>query len=44
MGWWGDVKPNDIMEFIGKGRIVEQLELAEAVGSETMGFPDRLHC
>ena len=38
-----NVKTNDIMQFLHKLGIVGQFELPEAMGDETMGFPDRLH-
>ena len=39
-----DVKADDIVQFLGEGPVVRQLELTPAVRRKTVCFPDRLHC
>jgi hypothetical protein len=39
-----DIQPDDIVQLLGKRRIVRQLEAAPAMWSKTMCLPDRLDC
>ena len=38
-----DIEPNHVMEFLGEGWIIRQLELPPAMGREAVRLPDLLH-
>ena len=43
VGWWIDIKPDNIMEFVGKPGVIRQFELPVAMRLQPMRFPDAAH-